>query len=29
MHDTPNKSLFNDDHRFDWSGRVRIQEVIW
>lgn len=27
MHDTPNKSLFNDDYRFDSSGCVRIQEV--
>lgn len=27
MHDTPNKSLFNDDDRFDSSGCVRIQNV--
>lgn len=27
MHDTPNKSLFNDDYRFDSSGCVRIQNV--
>jgi len=27
MHDTPNKSLFNDDSRFDSSGCVRIQNI--
>jgi len=27
MHDTPNKSLFNDDYRFDSSGCVRIQNI--
>jgi L,D-transpeptidase YcbB len=27
MHDTPHKSLFNDDYRFDSSGCVRIQNI--
>jgi murein L,D-transpeptidase YcbB/YkuD len=27
MHDTPNKSLFNEDYRFDSSGCVRIQNI--
>lgn len=27
MHDTPDKSLFNDDSRFDSSGCVRIQDI--
>ena len=27
MHDTPNKSLFNEDYRFDSSGCVRVQNV--
>lgn len=27
MHDTPHKSLFNEDYRFDSSGCVRIQNI--
>jgi murein L,D-transpeptidase YcbB/YkuD len=27
MHDTPNKTLFGDDYRFDSSGCVRVQNV--
>jgi L,D-transpeptidase YcbB len=27
MHDTPHKSLFNDDYRFDSSGCVRVQNI--
>ncbi len=27
MHDTPHKSLFNEDYRFDSSGCVRVQNI--